>query len=161
MKQMDVKVEKTIGGNKYYIRPFPAFAAANLSGELFAIIGSQLASIAPIITQLLGDDKDSLLEIDAEKAAPVLASGLSTLSGDRIEMLLKKILINSGNIAVEKAGTDDTVVLTEDEANEIFAGDVQDMFILAIEVIKANYDGFFKKLGDRFGGVLGSLLEKV
>ena len=44
-------------------------------------------------------------------------------------------------------------LLTEDLANEVFCTDVQDMFILAFEVIRTNYNGFFKKLGDRFGKV--------
>mgnify|MGYP006918803675 FL=1 len=35
--------------------------------------------------------------------------------------------------------------------NDIFAGDLQDMFMLAVEVIKVNFNGFFKKLADRSG----------
>ena len=33
MKQQET-TQKTIGENKFYIRPFPAFRAANISGEL-------------------------------------------------------------------------------------------------------------------------------
>ena len=51
-------------------------------------------------------------------------------------------------------------LLTEDLANEIFCEEVQDMFILAFEVIRTNYNGFFKKLGNQFGSVIEGLNTK-
>ena len=50
-------------------------------------------------------------------------------------------------------------MLTEDLANEVFCEDVQDMFLLAFEVIRTNYNGFFKKLGGRFGSLVGDLMK--
>ena len=37
MKQMEV-TEKQIGESTFYIKPFPAFTAVNISGELAAIL---------------------------------------------------------------------------------------------------------------------------
>ena len=50
-------------------------------------------------------------------------------------------------------------MLTEDLANEVFCEDVQDMFLLAFEVIRTNYNGFFKKLGGRFGPLIEGLTK--
>ena len=44
-------------------------------------------------------------------------------------------------------------------SNEVFCEDVQDMFLLAFEVIRTNYNGFFKKLGGRFGSLIEGLTK--
>ena len=41
----------------------------------------------------------------------------------------------------------------ENDSGYATTEDVEEMFILAFEVIRTNYNGFFKKLGDRFGKV--------
>ena len=46
MRRMQT-IEKVIGENTFYIRPFGAFAAANISGELAALLSPILAGIAP------------------------------------------------------------------------------------------------------------------
>ena len=121
MKRMEV-TEKTIGENKFYLTPFPAFAAVNISGEL-----------AATLTPILGG----------------LASGRS---GATLERLMRKLLTESGNISVEGPITEgEVMVLSKDLADEVFCGDVQDMFILAFEVIRLNFNGFFKKIGALFG----------
>ena len=52
-------------------------------------------------------------------------------------------------------------LLTEDLANEVFCEDVQEMFMLAFEVVRSNYNGFFKKLGDLFGPLMEGLTKKA
>lgn len=47
MRRMQT-IEKVIGENTFYIRPFGAFAAANISGELAALLSPILAGIAPL-----------------------------------------------------------------------------------------------------------------
>ena len=42
MRRMQT-IEKVIGENTFYIRPFGAFAAANISGELAALLSPILA----------------------------------------------------------------------------------------------------------------------
>ena len=161
MKQHNV-TEKAISGNKFYIRPFGAFISANLSGEIMSLITPIIASVAPALSGAVSENSDdmNLLDIDAETVAPALAKGLAGISGDKIEKLLKKLLVQHKNIAVELEGEKEPENLTEDIANEIFCGDTQDMFILAFEVIKVNYSGFFKSLGGQFGKAVNGLLQK-
>ena len=162
MKQFEVKQKRELGGNLFFIRPFGAFKSANLSGEIMGMLTPILAGIAPIVAgaEISGGVVD-LGGIDAEKAAPHLANALSGISGDKLEALLKKLLIAHNNISVQLAGEKDAQPLTEDLADELFCGDTQDMFILALDVVKANYEGFFKKLGGQFGNAINAFLEKA
>jgi hypothetical protein len=160
MKQFDVKAEKELGGNKFYIRPFPAMKAAGISADVSAFILPIIGAVAPLVGDTLKSSEVDLGKVDSEAAARTLANALPDVSGDRVESLLKKLLTKHQNIAVEVDGGD-AEKLNEDLANEIFCGEVQNMFILAVEVIKVNYSGFFKNLGDRFGGVIGNLMAKV
>jgi len=148
---MEIKKERTLDGNIYFIRAFPAFAAANLSGE----IASLIFPIIGVVVPLLGGkgEGESVLDMDAEKAAPLLAEGLSGINGDKIESLLKKLLIKQSNISVQIQGSENAVVLTEELANELFCGDVQDMFILAWDVIQANFQRIFGKVSSLFGSL--------
>ena len=146
MKQFDIKKELDLGNNRYYIRPFGAFVAANLSGELAGVITPIIGSLAPLAS---GGD---LMDLDISVAAPALVSGFSSLSGDKIEAILHKLLTKHKNITVEIDGAD-AQTLTDDLVNELFCGDAQDMFVLAFEVIKVNYSGFFDKLSTLSGEV--------
>lgn len=146
LKQVEPIVEK-IGDFKFYITPFAAFKAANLTGEL----ASTLAPLLGVLAPLVNDNKD-LLDIDAGDAANAMQS-CSALSGDKLEKLMKKLLLG-GHIVVEienEYGEKDGKMLDEDLANEVFCGDVQDMFMLCFHVIKLNFNGFFKRLAGRFG----------
>lgn len=160
MKQMEV-TEKKIGDSTFYIKPFPAFTAANISGELASIFTPIIGSIAPLLG---GESYGNVNIMDAEldQALPAVTNAFSGLSGEKFESLMKKLLIVNKNISVENAEATDgeCKLLTYDLANEVFCGEVQDMYMLCFEVIKLNYKGFFKKLGARFGNLQG-LLEKV
>ena len=76
-----------------------------------------------------------------------------------MEAILKHLLIAGKNIAFETPEDDKAKVLTEDIANELFCEDVQDMFLLAFEVIRTNYNGFFKKLGSRFWPLIEAMTK--
>ena len=155
-KQLET-TEKVIGENTFYIRPFPAFVAAGLSGDLAALVAPMLGGLA----SLIGDSNENVMDVEAEKAVPALTSAFATLSGDKVESLLTKLLIKHENISVSGPETDGEVKrLNTELANEVFCGEVQDMYVLCFEVIRLNFKGFFKKLGDRFGNLQG-LLEKV
>lgn len=150
----------TVGENTFYIRPLPAFKAANMTGELAALVLPLVSGLAPILAAVDSEKEgNGLLDIKVEDAAPAIGEAFSSLSGDKIESILKHLLIAGKNIAIEVPG-EKAQVLTEDLANEVFCTDVQDMFLLAFEVIRTNYNGFFKKLGDRFGKV-AELVEKM
>ena len=161
MKSFETK-ERQLGEVMFYVRPLPAFIAANISGDLFGTILPMIGSLAPIIGAK--NDAESLMDMDSEVAAKALSKGASTLDGDKVERLLKKLLVQHGNISYEPldgSGEKKAKRLTEDDANEIFCGDVQDMFILAFDVIKSNYSSFFEKLANLFGDRIDALLGLV
>ncbi len=150
VKQMEA-TRQEIGGNGFYIYPFPAFLSANLSGEIAALLMPMVASVLPA-----AGGKEDFMDMDAAEAATYLADAFSGLSGDRVENLLRKLLL-SGNIGVLTEGSPDARWLTEDLCNEVFCGNTQDMFILAFHVIKVNYAGFFANFGNLSGKAAGML----
>lgn len=164
MKQMEVTVKK-IGDSTFYIKPFPAFVAVNISGDLASVLSPLLGGVAALVGSSNGkedseDKPKNIMDVDVEDALPALTSAFSSISGDKFERLMKKLLINSQNISVECEATDGKVKLLDyDLANEVFCGDVQDMYILCFEVIRLNFRGFFEKIGTQFGS-LKELLQK-
>lgn len=147
MKQTEPTKVK-VGELKFYITPFSAFKAANLTGELASVLAPLLGVLTPLVT----DDKKDIMDIDATTAASAMV-GSSSISGDKLELLMKKLLIG-GHIVTEvpdENGNVEPQRLDMDLANELFCGEVQDMFVLCFHVIKLNFGGFFKKLGNRYG----------
>ena len=163
MKRMQT-IEKVIGENTFYIRPFGAFAAANISGELAAVLSPIIAGLAPLFggldTEDGGGDASKLLDMDIEDAMPALGDALSTISGDKVERMVKRLLIDQQNISVQGVDADGNIVLLDkDLADELFCGDLQDMFVLCFEVIKLNFKGFFKNVGTRSGSLIDRLTK--
>lgn len=150
LKQMEPTKEK-VGGYNFYIKPFAAFKAANLTGELASVLAPLLGALAPLVS----DQKEgSLMDVDAAQAADAL-SNCTNISGDKMEKLMQKLLLG-GHIVVElpdEEGELKAEVLDMDIANEIFCGEVQDMFVLCFHVIKLNFNGFFKKIAGLSGKV--------
>lgn len=160
MKQLEAR-SVVVGENTFYIRPLPAFKAANMTGELAALVMPIISGLAPMLNNVgTGEGEKSLYDIDIGEAAPAIAGAFSSLSGDKLEAILKHLLIAGKNISVELDG-ERPQVLTEDIANEVFCTDIQDMFMLAFEVIRTNYNGFFEKLGGQFGKVVEGLTQKA
>ena len=157
MKQFD-PVNVTVNGYKFHIFPFPAFKAANMSGELVKVLGPALGSL---ITLLGGGDEEegsNLLDVDLEKSAPAIAGAFASIDGDKIEGLLKRLLLSGKNVTVTVDG--ETDYLTEDMLNDIFCGSVEGMFVLAFHVIRTNFGGFFKKF-ESLSGVVGKKLQEM
>ena len=156
MKQMETTNVK-ISGIDFYIKPFPAFKAANLTGELASVLTPLLSAFAPLLNE--NDDESdnenrSLMDVDVSKAAEAM-SNCSAINGDKLEILMKKLLLG-GHISVEVPDENGDVEVTKldmDIANEVFCGEVQDMFILCFYVMKLNFKGFFKKLVNLSGKV--------
>lgn len=161
MKQLET-TEKKIGDSVFYIKPFPAFVAANISGDLAALITPLLGGLAPLLGEG-GNNEENVMDRDVGDVLPSLSAAFSSLSGEKFERMMKKLLIDHKNIAVmnEAVTGGEVQVLTYDTANEVFCGEVQDMYILCWEVIRLNFKGFFKKLGTRFGGVIQGLMSKA
>lgn len=153
-----------IGENTFYVKPFPAFTAANISGELASLLTPLVGGVASVVPDkafekdvTVEDIKASIEDMDIDAALPVMSKAFSGISGDKFEALMKKLLITHKNISVNVE--DKTEILTYDLANEVFCGDVQDMYILCYHVIKINFGGFFKKVGNLFGKRKGSTEE--
>lgn len=158
VKQLDPKIT-VLGDVTYAIYPFGGMYAANLSGELGKFLGPIAAGALPLI----GSDSD-VMELDLKEAMPLIIGAFETLDGDKVENLLKKLLINKKNISCqyrdESTGEAVKSILTEDLANSLFCQDVYGMYRLAVEVINVNYSGFFKKLLGQSGnlkGILGTM----
>lgn len=150
MKQMEV-VKKKIGGRTFYIKYFPAFVSANISGELSSTIGPLLGGLAPILKV---DDIRNLADLDVDQLIGPLVGALSSIQGDKVEHLIKRLIVNYKNVSVKCEETNEDVErLTEDLANEIFCGEIEDMLMLCVEVVRMNFGGFFKKAVTQFGGL--------
>lgn len=157
-KQMEPTVQP-IGGNTFYIYPFPAFVSANLSGEITALLIPMVTSIAAAVA--MGDNKEkSIMDMEISEVAPYITGAFSTLSGDKVERLLRKLLL-ANNVGVLREGEADAQWLTENICDTLFCGSTQDMFILAFYVIKVNYSGFFEKLENLPGSVKEALQKKM
>ena len=144
MKQQET-TEVVIGESTFYIRPFSAFAAANLSGELVKVLSPALV--------LLGGE-GNLLEAPLEEALPKLSQALSTLDGDSVERLMRRLLIGGRNVAVVHGELTGGAVKALDQslANELFCMELPDMYRLCWEVVRLNFGGFFRRLATRSGG---------
>jgi hypothetical protein len=99
-----------------------------------------------VIAAFFGGDGD-VMSIDVSG----FSTALSSLSGDKLEMVMRKLLVQHRNISVQLDGEKETVVLDKDTADEAFCGSAEDMFVLAFEVIQANFKGFFGKIGNLSG----------
>lgn len=147
LKQVEPIMVK-VGDCNFYITPFSAFKAANLTGELASTLAPLLGVLAPLVND------GNLMDVDAGEAVSAM-SNCTSISGDKLEKLMKKLLLG-GHIAVEfknENGEKEGQRLDEDLTNEIFCGEVQDMFILCFHVIKLNFNGFFKKFANLSGKV--------
>ena len=127
MKQFDT-ITKNFGGNSFFIRPFGAFDASRITGELSATLIPLISGLLPAVSN--ANDVDDLkdVNIDYDRLGPSLASSFSSLDGEKLEHLLRLLLVDKNNISVRIGGETEVQALTYDIANDIFAGDLQDMF---------------------------------
>ena len=154
---------KTIDGNVFYIRPLPAMTAARLSADLSKLLVPIIGSISPILVEAVksapevsnasSDDVLSALgNIDMNSVTPAISNAFSTLDGAEVERLMKMMLLDYDNISVAGEATEGAALrLTSDLLNEVFCGEIQNMYILCFYVIQINFKGFFKKIFARFG----------
>lgn len=159
MKRQD-PVTKTIGNYNFYIRPFGAMTASKMTGDLAALVTPMLGAVAPVVGKYLNAEDGSLLDVDVADLGPVLTSAFTSLTGDNLERMMGQLLIDHKNIYFDSIDDHDVKLLDRDEVDEIFCMELQDMFLLAFEVLKLNYSGFFRKLASRYGD-LDAILEKL
>lgn len=163
-KQMEV-TKKKIGNATFYIKPFPAFTAANVSGELASVLAPMLGGLGPLlkdtkISDAANDQKqaaESIMDMDMDELIPAITGALGGMDGDKVEHLITRLLVQYRNINVASEETDNDVVpLDMDLANEIFCGSLQDMIRLCVEVVRINFGGFFGSIA----GLSGNLLSE-
>ena len=143
-----------IGGTRFYITPFPALTAANMTAELAATLAPVMGMLAPLITSASTDKGtvEGLLDINVNDFVAALSS-CSALDGNKVESLVLKLLTR-GNVVAEledENGKTEPERLTEDIINELFCGSIEDMFILCFHVLKENFSCFFGKLASQSG----------
>ena len=151
---------KTIGDYNYYIYPFGALIASRLTGDLVALVTPMLGAAAPLIGKQLDAESGNLFDMKVEELDPALSGAFASLTGEKVESLMRQLLIDHKNVYFEGVGDEKPQLLTAEDLNEIFCMDLQDMYLLAWEVLKLNFQGFFKKLSTQSGD-LGTLVEKV
>lgn len=159
--------KRDIGKFTFYIYPLPAFTAANLSTEVVSLLSPLAGSIAGAF-KTSGDssskddsaEKKSLMDMDINEAAPYIAGAFSHLSADKVEKLIRALLLG-GNVAVCEAESSDAEYLTEDKCNEVFRGNVQNMFVLAFYVLRENYGDFFVNIGSRSGDAIEAVKKMI
>ncbi len=161
LKQLE-PVKETIGGYTFYIRPFPAMKAANLTGELLSMLVPLFGALVPLIDTKKenGEEDISLDDADVGAAVTAMAKAVS-VDGNRLEKMIRTLLIG-GHIAVEtetEDGETGAEKLDIDLLNEIFCGGVQDLFLLCFAVLKINFSGFFGKFAGRSGKAKEALAE--
>jgi hypothetical protein len=145
MKQHEAN-EKQIGGNMFFIRPFPAMRSIEVHGDLLVALAPLLAPLASESGEKKGNaEGGGIADIDIS----VFLTAMSSLSGEKLTGLLNKLLIKYGNVSVE---TEDGVKNLDREIfDEVFCAEIQDAFILSWEVIRVNFPSIFKKVGSLFG----------
>jgi hypothetical protein len=156
MKQMEV-TKKNINGTDFYIKPFPAMKASNISGDLTAFLAPVLTVIVPLIGSVNDDESQEgakgFMDIDIDRYLPQIVTALSATDGDKVETMVRKLLVDHNNVSYDDEKGNITR-LTYEDVNEIFCGRIFDMYRLCYEVVKVNFGGFFDSIGSLFGSAL-------
>lgn len=143
-------------GNTFFIRPLDPFTSLKLLGDLqklvSPIIGNVFSSLGGPGEKSDISVMDKSIDVGAvEKAFAALAEHVD---GQKLEAMALRILDrNHVSVSIEGA---ETTRLDKPQINELFTGNVSDMLMLIVEVLKANY-GDFTKLFGNLSGKVGAL----
>ena len=139
--------EVQIDGISFFISPFPVFTAARITAQLSKVLSPILGGVIALLgsEDETGEDTEKDLSENVVAAIPAFTAAMQGLSPGEFEKLARELLVNSRNIAFKNQDYPNGEILTEDAVNAIFAGNTQNMYILAFHVIKENYGGFFGK----------------
>lgn len=139
--------EVQIDGISFFISPFPVFTAARITAQLSKVLSPILGGVIALLgsEDETGEDTEKDLSENVVAAIPAFIAAMQGLSPVEFEKLARELLVNSRNIAFKNQDYPNGEILTEDAVNAIFAGNTQNMYILAFHVIKENYGGFFGK----------------
>lgn len=149
--------EVTIGEHTFYILKYPALKAANVLGKLNTVFSPLASGIVPLIGMIPSKDssnKNSIFDMDISKALPIITNALTSLDGNTLQEVIELLVLKHNNVSVELTDNNgDTLPkkLNRDTLDDIFCGELQDLFFLAYKVIEINYKNFFGNLLTQFG----------
>ena len=149
----------TIGDVTFAIYKFSAWDASEVSGDLAHFIGPMVSGLAPLVQDYVGSDDDGdgaigkFLKMDINAIVPSLATIFQYVEGSKVRGMMEKLLIAHRNVSFEyrdEGGQVKQEWLNKESADIAFEGP-EDMYRLAVEVIKLNFKDFFPKLLGQFG----------
>ena len=139
-------------GNVFYIRPVEPFTSLKLLGDLqklvSPVIGNVISSFSDTNNADIGAIDKSIDMGAVEKAFAALAEHVD---GEKLEKMCVRIL-DKNYVSVSIDGGE-TVRLGQAQVNELFTGNVSDMLLLIVEVLKVNYGDFMNLFGNLTGKV--------
>ncbi len=139
---MSPRVKFELDGNTYYIQRMDPFRALKVLGTL------QKSFLGPAF---------HLVDIRAagneEEASALLGKAVraisETLDGDSL-VAVTRLLLDPELVSVHMAGQAEPVKLTEGNVN-LAMGGAEDLVLLCIEVVKVNYENFWKRASALIG----------
>lgn len=139
--------------NTFYIRPFDPFTSLKLLGDLQKLVSPVIGNVFSSFNG--GSEKSDVSIMDkkidmaaVEKAFAALAEHVD---GQKLESMAMRIL-DKNYISVSIDGAE-TTRLDKPQINELFTGNVSDMLMLIVEVLKVNYGDFTRLFGNLSGRV--------
>lgn len=167
LKQQEVS-EYTIGEYTFYVKPFSAMKSVNISADLTKTIGPAVGGIFSLLGSVAGEDNPGgdvesvLSRIDPQKAVTVLREALTTLDGDDLERVVRRLLIDYHNVSVSGPMTEDKAVpMDMNIFNDVFCCETQNIYLLCWDVINLNFGSFFGDMKLRFGDLTGVMGNQI
>jgi hypothetical protein len=134
--------EVAVGEHLFHVRKYRALPSARISGNLVSTIAPLLGGAGSLFDE---ESNKNVLDSNLSELLPELAEALAKVDGDKLEKLLRELLIDEGCISF------DGDLLTQSVLDELFCGDLFGLLELAVKVCKLNFETVFTMLGNRFG----------
>lgn len=163
LKQLEV-TEFQLDDHTFYVKPFPAMKSASISTDVAKVIGPVIGGLFTAIRPGANTNsaENLLSAIDPQKAVSVLGTAFSSLDGEEMERIIRRLLLDYGNVSLSGPYTENRVKpLDMDAINEVFCYNAQDIFVLCWDVINLNFKGFFGKLRLQFGNLSDNTEEET
>lgn len=137
--RFDVK-NKKIGENTFYVRPLPPLTALRLYGDLQKTLTASLRG--GLTTKGESDSiTETLLNSDIN-IGNIIAQLGANFNGEVLTQFTERLL-DKDYVSVKPKGETEAVVLDEQMVNELFTGNILEMFKLEFFVIEVNFGDFF------------------
>lgn len=154
-------VEFQQNDNTFYIRPFDPFQSIRLLGDLQKLVSPVIGNVFSSLGGESSEKSDvSIMDkkIDMGAVEKAFAALAEHVDGQKLESMAMRIL-DKNYVSVSIDGAE-PVRLGQAQINELFTGNVTDMLILIVEVLRVNYGDFTKLFGSLSGKVGASKSKK-